>query len=210
MIRCRYISQGRTSYSEVRTKSDLGLILQTTAGRLRNTESRLQIMLYWSVLEERVLLHYWALCNDTSFGFGKEYLHTGLEVIEYKSQGHWRINDMINRYFAKGHFGEAHMSQIPSLVWHSGGQSHKIGLLRRFPVCLGLDSGAPPDRFSFFCGVDFLPSLWEPSNKRIMQTKQRQKRKQEGNLTNDLKPPLGSGLIFMAFAGEAFRPTPTY
>lgn len=210
MIRCRYISQGRTSYSEVRTKSDLGLILQTTAGHLRNTESRLQIMFYWHVLGEGVLLHYWALCNDTSFGFGKGYLHTGLEVIEYKSQGHWRINDMINRYFAKGRFGEAHMSQIPSLVWLSGGQSHKIGLLRRFPVCLGLDSGAPPDRFSFFCGVDFLPSLWEPSNKRIMQTKQRQKRKQEGNLTNDLKPPLGSGSIFMALAGEAFWPTPTY
>lgn len=210
MIGCRYISQGRTSYSEVLTKSDLDLILQSTAGHLRNTESRLQIMFYWHVLEEGVLLHYWALCNDMSFGFGKGYLHIGLEVIEYKSQGHWQINDMINRYFAKGHFEEAHMSQIPSLVWLSGWQSHKIGLLRRFPVCLGLDSGAPPDRFSFFCGVDFLPSLWEPSSKRIVQTKQRQKGKQEGYLTNDLKPPLGSGSIFMALAGEAFRPTPTY
>lgn len=154
-------------------------------------------------------MYYWALCNDMSFGFGKGYLLTGLEETEYKSQGHSRVNDMINRNFTKGHFGEAHMSHCR--LWSGYKVDHltKLVFCEDFK-CLGFDSGAPQARFSFFCGVDFLPSLWEPSSKRIMQTKQRWKRKQEGNLTNDLKPPLGSGSIFMALAGVAFRPTPTY
>lgn len=130
-----------------------------------------------------------------------------------KSQYHWQTNDMININFAKGHLGEARMSQLISLVWLSGWKSHKLGLLCRFPLCLGFDSvrnitGLVLSFFFFSCGIDFLPSLWKLSSERIKQTKQRTwKGKQEGNFTNDLRAPRGSDLTLTALAGVAFRPT---
>lgn len=151
-------------------------------------------------------------CNDISFRSGKGYLLTGLEemLIQKIDQWHWWINGMISINIAKGHFGEAHMSQLISLVLLSCWKSHKIRLLC-IQCVLDLTQSGTQVRFSFFCGVDFFLSLWEPSSERIMQTKQTTwKGKQEGNLTNAPKPPLWYGLIFVALAGLAFRSTPAY
>lgn len=79
-----------------------------------------------------------------------------------------------------------------------------------FQCFLGLAlSGTPQARFTFFCGIALLPIPQEPWSPRIRYTKQRAwKRKQGGNLKNDLDSRQGSGLIFMASVLVRFRATP--
>lgn len=115
--------------------------------------------------------------------------------------------------------------QEPGRGWHWGGPHitpNLSGLAIRleisqtgagngyFQYFLGLAlSGTPQARFTFFCGIALLPIPQEPWSQRIRHTKQRAwKRKQGGNLKNDLDSRRGSGLIFMASVLVQFRLTP--